>query len=72
MYYEAMSYENFVLSLAPASFVPMDNIDPDLRVEDVVLVRMSLPTDATLASEGAPGQGDYSIDVSDGNPVEFE
>lgn len=67
-----MSYENFVLSLPAVSFVPMDNIDFDSKVEDVVLFRMSNPTDATLVEEGASGQHDFSIDVSSGNPVEFE
>lgn len=66
-----MSYESFVLSLDPASHVPMDNIDVDNRVEDIVLFIFSNPTEAELVERGVVEGNDFAIDVSGGNQVDF-
>lgn len=66
-----MSYLQYSMLLDPLFLAPMDNIGFDNTVEDVVNFDISEPTAAKLAREGGVINTDYSIDVSDNNPVEF-
>lgn len=64
-----MSYHDFVLHLEPVFYAPLDYVDFDSLVEDVVAFDVSEPTDAELVFAGAVINEEDAVKIT--SPIEF-